>query len=38
MAEKVIFICGISIIIILIYQNLGFLGPVQQTIKFPSLN
>ena len=38
MAEKVIFICGISIIIILIYQNLGLVGHIQQKIKLLSPN
>ena len=38
MTEKVIFIFGISIITNLTYQNLGFLEPAQQIIKFPSLN
>ena len=32
------FICEISIIIILIYQKLGSVGPVQQKIKLPSPN
>ena len=38
MAEEVIFICGISIIIIFIYQNLGLVGSLQQIIKFLLLN
>ena len=33
-----IFICGINVIIILIYQNLGLVGPVQQKIKLPPPN
>ena len=32
------FICEISIIIILICQKLGSVGPVQQKIKLPSPN
>ena len=32
------FICEISIIIILIYQKLGLVGPKQQKIKLPLPN
>ena len=32
------FFCEISIIIILIFQKLGLIGPVQQKIKLPSPN
>ena len=38
MVKKAIFICEIGVIIILIYQNLGSAGPVNQKTKLPSPN